>query len=125
MKGVSWVQLLVITIVMGIGMMGCNGGLFNTEPFVDTTTDAQGNRLLADTQRRWQDWREAIDPQISAEASGRNAPGFPTWNEKWVRQLLALEKSQENAPKYIAYIIESRRQKGLPELEGYSSPAKD
>ena len=125
MKGIRWVQLLVITIVMGIGMMGCNGGLFNTEPFVDTTTDAQGNRLLADTQRRWQDWREAIDPQIRAETSGRNAPGFPTWNEKWVRQLLALEKSQENAPKYIAYIIESRRQMGLPELEGYSSPAGD
>jgi len=39
--------------------------------------------------------------------------------------LFALESSQENAPKYIAYIIESRHRAGLPPLEGYPPPAGD
>lgn len=125
MNGIRWAQLLVVVILMGASMAGCGRGIFNTEPFVDAQKDAQGNTILLDTNRNWQDWREAIDPQIRAEISGRSAPGFPTWNEKWVRQLQAIEKTQENAPKYIAYIIDARRRAGLPELEGYPPPASE
>ena len=125
MNELRWAQLLAIVFLMVVSMSGCGRGIFNTEPFVDTTTDAHGNRLLADTPRRWQDWREAVDPQVRAEASGKSAPGFATWNEKWGRMLFALESSQENAPKYIAYIIESRHHAGLPPLEGYPPPAGD
>lgn len=125
MSMIRCVQLLAAVILMGVGMTGCGRGIFNTEPFVDAKNDEGGNTVLLDTDRNWQDWLEAVDPQIRAEISGRDAPGFPTWNEKWVRQLLAIERSQENAPKYIAYIIESRRRAGLPELEGYPPPAGD
>jgi len=49
------------------------------------------------------------------------APGYKTWNEKWIWQIRAIEKGQENAPKYINHIIELRRRAGLPELE-YNLP---
>lgn len=100
-------------------MSGCGQGLVNTDPFVDAKKDEHGNVTLLDTPRNWRDWREAVDPQIRAETLGRNPPGFATWNEKWVQQLHALNSGQENAPKYIAYILEARRRAGLPELEGF------
>ena len=119
MKAMRWSTLLLLALLMGCNMSGCGRGIFNTEPFVDTTTDVQGQRVAADTPRNWQEWRWDIDPQIAAEAAGKRPPGFPTWNEKWVRQIRAIEKTQENAPKYIAHLIEARRHANLPELEGY------
>lgn len=110
--------LLLGVMLAGCGMTG-NGSIFNTEPYTDTVKDANGRSIAADTQRNWEKWRGLVDPQIASEIAGAKAPGFPTWNEKWVRQLRHIDSSQENAPKYIAYIIESRRKAGLPELEGY------
>ena len=125
MNARRWVQLSVMAVLLGVSMSGCGRGIFNTEPFVDARKDEHGNTVLLDTDRNWQDWRDAVDPQIRAEVSGRNTPGFPSWNEKWVAQLLAIERTQEDASNYIAYIIESRRRAGLPELEGYALPAGD
>jgi len=114
--------MLSMVLLMGGNMSGCGRGIFNTEPFTDTTKDVHGRAIAADTARNWQEWREVVDPQLAAESMGRKPPGFSTWNEKWIRQLRAIEKTQENAPKYIAYIVEARRRAGLPELEGYPPP---
>jgi len=114
-----WSMLVVMTILIGCNMSGC--GIFNTEQMFDITTDAQGQRIAADTLRNWQTWRSLVDPQLENEKMKKRAPGFPTWNEKWIRQIRAIEESQENSPKYINYIIESRRRAGLPELE-YNLP---
>jgi hypothetical protein len=105
--------------MLGASVVGCGGGLFNTEPFVDSVRNEQGSVVILDTQRNWQEWCEAIDPQIKAEAAGKTPPGFETWNEKWLRMLSALQETQENAPKYISYILEERRRLDLQELEGY------
>lgn len=125
MIGLRCVQVFTMVLLMACSMSGCGRGIFNTEPFTDTTRDAQGRSIAADTPRNWEFFRELVDPQISSEAQGKRPPGFPTWNEKWVRQLRHIESGRENATKYIAYIIESRRRAGLPELEGYPSPASD
>lgn len=119
MKRIGLLALSVMALLVGCNMSGCNRGVFSKEPFVDKTTDAQGNSVAADTPRNWQEWREEIDPQLRAEATGKRPPGYQTWNEKWVRQLQAIETTQENAPKYIAYIIEERQRAGLPGLVGY------
>lgn len=125
MNGLRWMQALAMVLLMGCSMSGCGRGIFNTEPFTDMTRDAQGRSIAADTPRNWEFFRELVDPQISSEVQGQRPPGFPTWNEKWLRQLRHIESGRENAPKYIAYIIESRRRAGLPELEGYPPPASD
>lgn len=118
---------LVLTMAAFVFLAGCvmAGSIFNTEPFVDAKKDAQGNVILLDTPRNWQDWRELADLDLAAEIAGKKAPGGATWNKKWARQLLAIEKTQENAPKYVTYIIESRRRAGLPELEGYPPSADE
>ena len=112
-KKTSW---LLTLLILGFNMTGC-GGLFNLEPFVDSKKDEKGNVVLLDTNRNWVDWREAIDPQIESEIEGLSAPGFPSWNEKWLRLVAALEANQENHSKYVNYLIKTRREAGLPELE--------
>lgn len=116
----------VVLIVMGASMAGCGRGVFNTEPFVDAKKDERGNVVLRDTPRMWDDFRENVDHEVAREQRGMAAQGRTSWSEFWLRRIGYMEGgTQENAPKYIAYIIDSRRRAGLPELEGYSPPVQD
>jgi len=125
MISVRWAQLLAMALLMGVSMSGCSRGIFNTEPFVDARKDGQGRSVLLDTPRMWQYWREDVDSAVAKEVVGkRPGGGIPSWNANWLRAIKANE-NRENAPKYIAYIIESRRRAGLPELEGYPPPPAD
>lgn len=118
-------QLLVAVILMGVSMSGCGRGILNTEPFVDAKKDEHGNVVLRDTPRMWQDWCDEVDRAVSNEVAGRRpGGGITSWNVQWLR-VISANSDRENAPKYIAYIIESRRRAGLPELEGYPPPAGD
>ena len=106
-------------------MSGCGGGVFNTEPSADWGKRPDGREILLDTDRNWRDWREGIDSAIRTEKAEMKALGFPDWGVFWNREISRIEATRENAPKHIAYIIESRRRAGLPELEGYPLPAGD
>jgi len=124
MRRHQWITLLITTLLMGWNMSGCGRGIFNTEPFVDAKKDEQGRSVLLDTARMWAEFTEIVDMRIASEKRDGKPPGVRTWNEHWVDQIKTLgDGGQENAPKYIAYIIESRRRAGLPELEGYPPPA--
>jgi hypothetical protein len=126
MNGLRCVQALAMVLLMGCSMSGCSRGIFNTEPFVDAKKDEHGNVVLRDTPRMWADFRENVDREVAKERNGDPAQGRISWNDFWLRRLAHIESgAQENAPKYIAYIIESRRRAGLPEIEGYPPPASD
>lgn len=113
------VRLLVVLIAAGVGMIGCGNGILSTEPFVDAERDAQGNVVLRDTPRMWQEWQHEVQRAVEKEAQGKPpGGGISTWNAQWLRVIDA-NSDRENAPRYIAYIIETRRRAGLPELEGY------
>lgn len=119
MTVIRWFQAPIVLILMGVGMSGCRGGAFNTEPFVDAKKDRNGNVILRDTARMWQDWQDEVDRAVSNEVAGRGpGGGIASWNTQWIR-VISANGDRENAPKYIAYIIESRRRLGLPELVGY------
>lgn len=119
MKSFRWSILLVFVFLVGCNMSGCSRGIFNTEPFVDAKKDEHGKVILLDTPRMWQYWREDTDRDVARELAGaRPGGGIPSWNVFWLR-VISTNNDRENAPKYIAYIIETRRQAGLPELEGY------
>lgn len=114
-SNVLWVMCL--TILVGCGMSN-GGSIFNKEPFVDAKKDAQGNVVLLDTPRMWRDWQADVDRAVANEVAGsRPGGGIASWNAQWLRVIDA-NNGRENAPKYIAYIIDSRRKAGLPELEG-------
>lgn len=112
--------LICLTISAGCGMSN-GGSIFNKEHFVDAEKDAQGSVVLLDTPRMWRDWQNDVNRAVANEAGGRPpGGGIESWNAQW-RRVIGANKDRENAPKYIAYIVESRRKAGLPELE-VSSP---
>ncbi|MDR7097830.1 hypothetical protein J2X04_000177 [Lysobacter niabensis] len=111
--------LICLTILVGCSMSS-NGSTFDKEPFVDAKRDAHGNVILRDTPRMWANFTEEVDLRVKSEMHGGRPPGVAKWNDHWTDQIKTMEKGgQENAQKYIAYIIEARRKAGLPELEGY------
>ena len=118
MGKVNW--LLLILVLTVCNMSGCLGGLFNTDRGIDVEQREDGTYVIADTPRMWRDWTESVDMEIRREVAGEKPSGGGTWSERWLRSIRSLQDGrQENAPKYVAYIVESRRKVGLPELEGY------
>ena len=98
-------------------MSGCSSGIFNTEPFVDSHIDEKGNVVLEDTPRMWQEYIDSVERRIAREAKGE-APeaGIKTWNDYWLWSIQILPANMENREKHANYIIDRRRQEGLPEL---------
>lgn len=91
-----------------------------TEPFIDAKKDEQGDVTLLDTPRMWRDWQADIDRAIAKEVSGEPpGGGIESWSRQWQRVIRA-NRDRENAQKYINYIIEKRKEAGLPALEGYT-----
>lgn len=113
------VRIAPSLMVLGSSISAC-GGLFNTEAIVDAKHDSNGNLILLDTPRMWDDWTDSVDRGVENERAGRRPPGgAPSWNDVWLTTIAANRASRENAPKYIAYIVKARREAGLPELQGY------
>ena len=109
--------LLLFPLLVGcMGMNGCNSGLFNTEPFVDTAIGDDGNKLLADTPRMWADFTELTQRRIEREVDHARPPGVDTWNKHWINTIGSIKTNTENPDRYINYIINSRRKADLPEL---------
>ncbi len=71
-----------------------------------------------DTKKEWEVFKHTIDAEIKNEVAGIRASGGPglTWNARWLGSIIAIEETQENPQKYVGYIVEQRRSKGLPEL---------
>ena len=105
----------IIILLVGCEMVG--GNVFSSEPFADTKKDKDGNVILLDTPRMWNDFRETVDFRIANEKSGRRPEaGKKSWVDFWVWQIQSNATGRENHKKYANYIIERRRQEGLPEL---------
>lgn len=107
--------------LLGIFLVGCMGmsktSILNTEPYVDTVTDDTGRTLLADTPRNWRDWTEFMQGHLADEVSGEKVwGGLDSWNTHWIEIIQSLRENTENSEKYVNYIIEIRRDSGLPEL---------
>ena len=98
-------------------MSGCSYGIFNTEPFVDSHLDEKGDVVLEDTSRMWQEYIDSVERRIAREVEGE-APeaGIKTWNDYWLWSIQILPTNMENREKHVNYIIDRRRQEGLPEL---------
>ena len=98
-------------------MSGCSSGIFNTEPYVDSHRDEKGNVVLEDTPRMWHGYIDSVEHRVAREAEGE-APEAEkkTWNDYWLWRIQLIPANRENREKYVNYIIDRRRQEGLPEL---------
>ena len=83
-----------------------------------------GSWYLYDTQSHRAEFQRMMDMHIEGEKSG----GTPyhgrdtSWDEFWMSRIRVLTPDrQENSSEYIDYIIDARRQAGLPDLHDYPS----
>ncbi|MGV6825350.1 MAG: hypothetical protein ACWA5Q_00080 [bacterium] len=105
---------LLLSILLVWNLLWCS---LASEPFVDAEEDGKGNVKLLDTPRMWQYWQEDVDRAIAKELRGESpGGGIESWSNQWQRVIRA-NSDRENAQKYIDYIVERRKQVGLPSLE--------
>jgi hypothetical protein len=118
--------VLLVGSLLAIGYFaGCGSCLSLFEPMGDYGRDDQGNVRRLDTQKNWEFHQMTVGMHVDLERAGEPAPGAMSWNMFW-RYRIAAHQTTENKDKYIAYIVESRRAAGLPELdfEGELPPSK-
>jgi hypothetical protein len=83
----------------------------------DTSKSPPQELVVPDSWEVWHEWVVATNWHVAIEVQGGKPPGgVATWTEHWTHSFTALRKNYENPNKYIAYVIETRRKEGLPEL---------
>ncbi len=111
------VLLTMLISISAATLAGC--GVFYPEPFVDTGEDTNGNTVISDTPRMWLYWRHDVDRAVAMEASGeRVGGGYDSWTEHWQRVFRVTRRERENPQRYIDYVVQKRREYGLPDHEG-------
>ena len=108
------VRLILLFLTAAIA--GCS--LLNTEQMHDSYVTEDGEIRLADTAKNWSSFTESVDNRVEAESAGEMpGAGKSTWDEYWNWSIeLIWETPQDNVAKHVAYILDQRRQAGLPEL---------
>ncbi|HET8941963.1 MAG TPA: hypothetical protein VFN13_08245 [Rudaea sp.] len=114
-------MLIGCTLLLGmLSMSGCGVSAVLNDSGIDAKHDAQGNVILLDTPRMWRDFVQMTHIAIEHELAGDTHWGqSKSANEEWIRVILYDQSHREHPKKYIDYIIEQRREAGLPELVGY------
>jgi hypothetical protein len=101
------------------------GGCVIVPPYhqVDFGKTPEGKIFIRDTPRTWAYFTDGYNKAITAELEGQEIyGGMKSWSENWLRVFNSLRNDdQENPDKYITYIVERRREFGLPEIV-YPSP---
>lgn len=111
-------RLVVLGSIATMGFYATSCTLIDFEPFADADRDEYGQVRLLDTPRMWNSWAETVNRQISREASGFEPFwGKSSWDEAWLNAINHNNKFRENPTKYNTYIIEQRREAGLPPLK--------
>ena len=71
---------------------------------------------MSDTPRIWGDFTELTQRRISRVLNQARPLSVNTWNKHWVSTIGSIKTNTENPDSDINYIINNRREAGLPEL---------
>lgn len=83
----------------------------------ESERDSTGKFLYQrDTDYSWGEFTKIMSRRVEREASG-HAPPKGDWNYHWTFIFRNINLSQENPEKYINFVINLRRSRGLPELQ--------
>jgi len=109
------VRINFAIILVGVLLGGCV--IIPPYNIVDFGKTADGKPYIRDTPRTWAHWKEVYGKAIDAELHGQELyGGMKSWNQNWLRVIRSIRSGQENPEKYVAYIVERRRELGLPEI---------
>ena len=82
----------------------------------------EGTVIAPDTEDNWWQFTHVVGGYIRDESNGVHPPGgLASWNDLWLDVIRAHRESQQNSERYVRYIIDERREAGLPDLPGYDS----
>lgn len=122
-------RTMLLMVWLALGTAACQGqrpiGSASSEQICDPAsvewvqTDAYGRVAFCDRPGVWRIFRAGIAAAVQAEANGQPPPrGLASWNAYWLGVIANLRAKQENAQGYASYLIQRRRQAGLPEIGG-------
>jgi hypothetical protein len=98
----------------------CVGGCLILPPYdsVDIGKTSDGKPFLRDTPRTWSELKAHLDRHMEDEKRAlRPQGGFPDWNSFWSNSIKVWrEGGVEHPQKYVDYIVQRRRELGLPDL---------
>jgi hypothetical protein len=109
---------------ISVAIIGCVVFLAGCElvpPYepVDFGKTPDGKSYIRDTPRSWDYMRIGLQQNIDDELHKRHPSGGSTnWNAFWVDVFKTWRDSGglENPEKYVTYIVQRRRELGLPEI---------
>ncbi|EHB57429.1 MULTISPECIES: hypothetical protein [Paenibacillus] len=118
-----WVLIGVVVLFMVLVLVvGWIASKFDGNMGIESRRDEHGNIILLDTPAMRESAALAYDGSIEMEKRGHIKSNGQSWNEVWLRTIASVRKNTENPEWYVRYIIEKRREAGLPELEGLDEP---
>lgn len=80
----------------------------------------EGTVIAPDTPDNWWQFTRVVESEARNERSGGRPPGgLGSWEQRWLHMIRSHKESQENYEKYVRYIVDTRRELGLPDLPGY------
>jgi hypothetical protein len=84
---------------------------------LDTGKKADGSTYFLDSSRNWQFAVPLYQVEVKHELQGVAPPGNKaSWADYWQYHFIHLRAHQENPEKYVAFILNLRREAGLPNL---------
>jgi hypothetical protein len=115
MKGL----IILAAALAASGLGGCQS---------DMVKDAEGRQVERFNAANFCGLVSMWDLHVQHEGEGKsvypaNAPvkKMPTWSESWAQMIGGVQVSMENPQAYIDYLVEHRREAGLPDLDGHPS----
>jgi hypothetical protein len=85
---------------------------------VDFGETSDGRTIMRDTPRTWEEIHDVMERHLLDEYRGlRPQGGYESWDTFWMNLFtVRRDGAQENPEKYVAYIVQRRRELGLPEI---------
>lgn len=119
MSSGMWIALAVVAVVgLGLVISACARATPSDTMGADFRRGPDGRVILLDTPRMRADAAAAYDGNIAMEKRGHVISTGASWNDEWLSTIRLIRRDTENPEWYVNYIIEHRRQAGLPELHG-------
>lgn len=98
----------------------CLAGCWTMPPHesVDFGKTSDGKPFMRDTPRTWSEMKTYLDGHLADEKKAlRPQGGYADWNAFWTNMFKVWrDGGQENPEKYVGYIVQRRRELGLPEI---------
>lgn len=100
----------LLSFAITCAFLGCSSIVYNNE--------LKTGKLKKEHASNWQDaaFMDSVDSDIKAELKSKKYPDSINWHDHWIHRCESLFYDSQLGDPYIRYIIDKRRDAGLPEI---------